>query len=65
MARIDIYLHFDIVAANRIVDLERVTNHDVKAVEYFLKALFLTHIISFFESFTYLLQGKIHRVGYR
>lgn len=39
----DLYLLFDMTGANRIVDLERVTNHDVKAVEYYLKVFFLFH----------------------
>ncbi len=31
------YEYFDVVNANRIKDIERTTNHDVKAVEYFIK----------------------------
>jgi adenylosuccinate lyase len=29
--------HFSVTAAQRIKDIERITNHDVKAVEYFIK----------------------------
>jgi adenylosuccinate lyase len=36
----DIVASFDRDAANRVKDIERVTNHDVKAVEYFLKEQF-------------------------
>lgn len=32
-----IFQHFDIADANRIKELEFITNHDVKAVEYFLR----------------------------
>ncbi len=33
----DLYLDFDIKDAIRIKEIEKVTNHDVKAVEYFIK----------------------------
>lgn len=36
----DIYEHFTIENAQRIKDIESVTNHDVKAVEYFIKECF-------------------------
>jgi adenylosuccinate lyase len=36
----DIYLDFDIKDATRIKEIEKTTNHDVKAVEYFLKEHF-------------------------
>ena len=36
----DIYRHFSIDDAKQIKDIEAVTNHDVKAVEYFLKNCF-------------------------
>ncbi|MCH5246203.1 MAG: adenylosuccinate lyase [Muribaculaceae bacterium] len=36
----DIYLSFDISDATRIKEIESVTNHDVKAVEYYLKERF-------------------------
>ncbi|WP_321334616.1 adenylosuccinate lyase [uncultured Bacteroides sp.] len=36
----NIYLHFSEADAQRIKDIESVTNHDVKAVEYFLKEEF-------------------------
>lgn len=36
----DIYRHFDETCAQRVKDIEKVTNHDVKAVEYFIKEEF-------------------------
>ncbi len=33
----DIYLHFDEHCAARVKEIEKTTNHDVKAVEYFIK----------------------------
>jgi adenylosuccinate lyase len=36
----DIYRHFGDDEAQAIKDIEKVTNHDVKAVEYFLKERF-------------------------
>ncbi|MGN0228579.1 MAG: adenylosuccinate lyase [Muribaculaceae bacterium] len=36
----DIYLNFTVENAQRIKEIESVTNHDVKAVEYFLKERF-------------------------
>lgn len=36
----DIYLHFDVAEAQRVKDIESITNHDVKAVEYFIKEQF-------------------------
>ena len=36
----DIYRHFSLSDAQRIKEIESVTNHDVKAVEYFLKERF-------------------------
>ncbi|MBP5339270.1 MAG: adenylosuccinate lyase [Prevotella sp.] len=33
----DIYRHFTVADAQRVKDIEAVTNHDVKAVEYFIK----------------------------
>lgn len=33
----EIYNSFDLVAAQRIKDIEKTTNHDVKAVEYYIK----------------------------
>ena len=36
----DIYRNFSVADAQRIKDIESVTNHDVKAVEYFLKEQF-------------------------
>lgn len=36
----DIYRHFSEAGAQRVKDIEKVTNHDVKAVEYFIKEEF-------------------------
>ncbi len=36
----DIYLKFDEKGAQRVKDIEKVTNHDVKAVEYYIKEQF-------------------------
>ena len=36
----DIYKQFSVEDAQRIKDIEKVTNHDVKAVEYFIKEEF-------------------------
>jgi len=36
----DIYLSFSLKDAQKIKDIEKVTNHDVKAVEYFIKEQF-------------------------
>lgn len=36
----DLYLDFNEEAANRIKEIERTTNHDVKAVEYYLREAF-------------------------
>ena len=36
----DIYNNFDETCAQRVKDIEKVTNHDVKAVEYFIKEEF-------------------------
>ena len=36
----NIYINFSEADANRVKDIEKVTNHDVKAVEYFLKEEF-------------------------
>ncbi|SDD05610.1 adenylosuccinate lyase [Williamwhitmania taraxaci] len=33
----EVYLHFTTEDAQRVKEIERVTNHDVKAIEYFLK----------------------------
>ena len=38
----DIYRHFTVEDAQRVKDIEAVTNHDVKAVEYFIKEKFDT-----------------------
>ncbi|HBN05499.1 MAG TPA: adenylosuccinate lyase, partial [Bacteroidales bacterium] len=36
----DIYLNFTETDAQQIKDIEKITNHDVKAVEYFIKKKF-------------------------
>ena len=36
----DLYLNFDEEGARRVKDIEKVTNHDVKAVEYYIKEQF-------------------------
>ena len=36
----DIYRKFDLADAQRVKDIEKITNHDVKAVEYFIKEEF-------------------------
>ena len=36
----DIYLHFSVDDAQHVKDIEKITNHDVKAVEYFIKEEF-------------------------
>ena len=38
---LDIYRSFSIEDARRVKEIEKVTNHDVKAVEYFLKDFYL------------------------
>ena len=38
----DIYLHFSVADAQRVKAIESITNHDVKAVEYFIKEKFET-----------------------
>lgn len=47
----DIYLHFRESDALRVKELEKTTNHDVKAVEYFIKEKFDTLEISGFKEF--------------
>jgi len=45
------YTHFDETAAGKIKEIEKVTNHDVKAVEYFLKEKFDQNGLSEFKEF--------------
>ena len=47
----DIYRNFDVSSAQRVKDIEKVTNHDVKAVEYFIKEEFerIGHLDSYKE----------------
>lgn len=47
----DIYRNFSTEDAQRIKDIEKVTNHDVKAVEYFLKEQFDSLNLSAFKEF--------------
>ena len=47
----DLYLNFSIEDAQRIKDIEAVTNHDVKAVEYFIKEEFDKMNLSEFKEF--------------
>jgi adenylosuccinate lyase len=46
-----VYLDFDEAGAKRIKEIEKVTNHDVKAVEYYLKEEFDKLKISDFKEF--------------
>ena len=45
------YKNFDESAAEKIKSIEKITNHDVKAVEYFLKEKFDQHGLSAFKEF--------------
>lgn len=47
----DVYRHFDVSSAQRVKDIEKVTNHDVKAVEYYIKEEFdrIGHLGSYKE----------------
>ena len=47
----DIYTHFSVEDAVRIKDIENITNHDVKAVEYFIKEKFDALGISKYKEF--------------
>ncbi len=47
----DIYHNFDTVDAADIKEIEKVTNHDVKAVEYFIKKKFDTLGLASFKEF--------------
>lgn len=47
----EIYKHFDAADAKTIKDIEKVTNHDVKAVEYFIKEKFDALELSSFKEF--------------
>lgn len=38
-----IFDNFDITDGERVKEIERTTNHDVKAIEYFLKEKFSEH----------------------
>ena len=48
---VDIYRNFTLQDAQRIKDIESVTNHDVKAVEYFLKEKFDTLGLAKYKEF--------------
>ena len=47
----NLYLNFSTEDAQRIKDIEKVTNHDVKAVEYFIKEAFEQIGLSAFQEF--------------
>jgi len=47
----EVYVNFSLEDARKIKDIEKVTNHDVKAVEYFLKGVFENLAISDFKVF--------------
>ncbi len=47
----DIYLNFETADATEIKEIEKVTNHDVKAVEYFIKKKFDALKLSDFKEF--------------
>ncbi|MBN2745682.1 MAG: adenylosuccinate lyase [Bacteroidales bacterium] len=47
----DIYINFSTEQAQRIKDIEAITNHDVKAVEYFLRDIFEELQISEYKEF--------------
>ena len=47
----DIYANFDAEDAQAIKEIEKTTNHDVKAVEYFIKSAFEKMNISVFKEF--------------
>ena len=47
----NLYLNFSTEDAQRIKDIEKVTNHDVKAVEYFIKEAFERINLSAFQEF--------------
>ncbi len=47
----DIYNNFSLEDAQRVKDIEAITNHDVKAVEYFLKEKFDTLKLESFKEF--------------
>jgi adenylosuccinate lyase len=46
-----VYRHFEIADAARVKEIEKITNHDVKAVEYFLKEAFDRMELSPFKEF--------------
>lgn len=46
-----VYLNFSVDEARRIKEIEKITNHDVKAVEYFLKEIFDKHNLSEYKEF--------------
>ena len=46
-----LYLDFSLSDASRIKDIERITNHDVKAVEYFIKEKFDTLLLQEYKEF--------------
>jgi len=49
----DIYLKFDEKSAQRIKDFEKTTNHDVKAVEYFIKEKLADTSLALYSEFVH------------
>jgi len=47
----DIYINFSEADANKIKEIEKTTNHDVKAVEYFIKSKFQELKLSKYQEF--------------
>ena len=47
----NIYRHFKLEDAERVKEIEKVTNHDVKAVEYFIKEAFAGYGLGEFSEF--------------
>lgn len=49
----NLYERFSLEDAQKIKDIERITNHDVKAVEYFIKEQFIRLEIAHFQEFVH------------
>ena len=60
----DIYRDFSEADAQRVKDIEKVTNHDVKAVEYFIKEeldkILIKFLFAFFSAFRVISQDISH-----
>ena len=50
----NLYINFTEEQAQRIKDIEKITNHDVKAVEYFIKEEFKKYGLDEFQEFIHL-----------